>query len=153
MSNKGEKELSVNRKALHNYEILESFEAGIALLGTEVKSLRDHGGNIAEGYIKVTDSEVFLVNASITPYRFGNIYNHEERRERKLLMHKKEIKRLKIQTMEKGLTVVPISLYLKQGKVKVKIALVRGKKLYDKRSAIKKRESDRAIQREIRHHN
>jgi SsrA-binding protein len=156
MGTKGDKakdtELASNRRAFHNYEILESFEAGISLLGTEVKSLRDSGGNIQDGYIRVTDSEIFLLNASITPYQFGNIHNHEERRERKLLMHKKEIRKLKIQSSEKGLTIIPLSLYLKGGKVKVKIALVKGKRTFDKRESIKKRESDRALQREVRHH-
>lgn len=144
-----EKELASNRKAYHNYEILQSFEAGIVLVGTEVKSLRDHGGNIQDGYVAIKGGEVWLLNISIVPYRFGNVHNHEERRERKLLLHKREVARLTSASDEKGLTIVPLSLYLKKGKVKVKIALVKGKKLHDKRKAIKEREIDREIKRHL----
>lgn len=145
----GEKELVSNRRAFHEYEILESYEAGMALFGTEIKSLRDHGGNLAEGYVKVIKSELFLIGASIAPYRFGNVHNHEERRERKLLMHKKEIEKLKNVIQQKGLTLVPLSIYLHKGRAKLKIGLAKGKKKHDKRQAIiekeKKREIDRAI--------
>ncbi len=145
----GQSELVRNRRAYHDYEILETFEAGITLVGTEVKSLRDNGGNLAEAYVKIILSEIWLIGASIAPYRFGNIHNHEERRERKLLMHKYEIAKLKASVQQKGLTLVPIALYLKKGKVKISIGLARGKKQHDKRQAItereRKREMDRAI--------
>jgi SsrA-binding protein len=144
-------ELVRNRRAYHDYEILETYEAGIVLQGTEIKSLRDHGGNLAEAYVKIIREELWLIGASIAPYRFGNIYNHEERRDRKLLMHKKEIVKLKEAVQQKGLTLVPLSLYFKGGRVKIKIGRARGKKHHDKRTAIiereKKREMDRAIKR------
>lgn len=145
----GQNELVRNRKAYHDYEILETYEAGIALVGTEVKSLRDHGGNLAEAYVKIIRNEIWLIGASIAPYRFGNIHNHEERRDRKLLMHKKEIEKLKEAVQQKGLTIVPLALYLKKGRVKIQIGRARGKKRHDKRQAIvereKKRELDRAM--------
>ncbi len=147
----GQKELVRNRRAYHDYEILETYEAGIALVGTEVKSLRDNGGNLAEAYVKIIKGELWLVGASIAPYRFGNVYNHEERRDRKLLMHKKEIEKLKESVQQKGLTLLPLSLYLKQGRVKIQIGRAKGKKHHDKRHAIvereKKREMDRAIKK------
>lgn len=143
-------ELAVNKKAYFNFEILESFEAGMVLLGTEVKSLRDHGGNLLEGYIVIKEEAAWLINASIAPYRFGNIYNHEERRERKLLLHKKEIERLKRASQEKGLTIVPLSLYLKKGKIKLKIGLAKGKKHHDKRKSIQERDEKRNIARTLK---
>ena len=144
-------DLVQNRRATHDYEILETFEAGISLEGTEVKSLRDHGGNLAESYVKVLGQEVWLIGASIAPYRYGNIYNHEERRDRKLLLHKREIEKLKDSVQLKGLTLIPLALYLKSGRIKIKIALAKGKKSHDKRHAIiereKKREMDRAMKK------
>lgn len=141
------KELVSNRRAFHLYEILETFEAGIVLQGTEIKSLRDHGGSLQEAYIRVLKNELWLIGCSIAPYRFGNVYNHEERRERKLLMHKREISRLKVATQEKGLTIIPLAFYLKNGKVKVKIGIAKGKKAEDKREAIKERDEKRRIQK------
>lgn len=142
-------ELVRNRRAFHDYEIIETYEAGIALLGTEIKSLRAHGGNLAEAYVKVIEGELWLIGASIAPYRFGNINNHEERRDRKLLMHKREIARLKEIVQQKGLTLIPLALYLKNGRVKISIGYGRGKKKEDKRQALmereKKREMDRAV--------
>lgn len=138
-------DLVSNRKATHNYEILETFEAGIALQGTEIKSLRNHGGSLQESYVKVTDTELWLVGCSIAPYKFGNIHNHEERRERKLLMHKREIRQLKTAVQEKGLTIIPLAFYLKEGRVKVKVAIAKGKRNYDKREAIKERDEKRHI--------
>lgn len=143
-------ELVSNRRATHNYEILETFETGIVLLGTEIKSLRDHGGSLQDAYVKANHNELWLIGSSISPYRFGNVYNHEEKRERKLLMHKREIARLRTSIQEKGLTLIPLSLYLKGGRVKVKIALAKGKKTYDKRNAIKERDDRRAMQRAIK---
>jgi SsrA-binding protein len=144
-------ELVRNRRAFHDYEILETFEAGIMLLGTEIKSLRAHGGNLAEAYVKVIENALWLIGSSIAPYRFGSVYNHEERRDRKLLMHKREIAHLKEAVQQKGFTLIPLSLYLKGGRVKISIGLGKGKKKADKRQAIiereKKREIDRAVKR------
>ncbi len=138
-------DLVSNRKATHDYEILETFEAGIVLQGTEIKSLRDNGGTLQDSYVKIIRHELLLVNCSIAPYRYGNVHNHDDRRERKLLMHKREIERLRVATQEKGLTVIPLGLYLKDGRVKVKVALAKGKKTYDKRAAIKERDEKRHI--------
>src|SRR5262249_54215438 len=115
------KELVSNKKAGFLYEILDTLECGIVLLGTEIKSLRDHGGSLQDAYVTCEKSELWLIHASIAPYRFGNIHNHEEKRKRKLLAHKREIRRLQAQVQEKGLTCIPLSMYLKNGKVKVKI--------------------------------
>jgi SsrA-binding protein len=147
-----ENELVRNRRAHHDYEVLETYEAGIMLLGTEIKSLRAHGGNLAEAYVKVIDQELWLIGASIAPYRFGNIHNHEERRDRKLLMHKREIEKLKELVQQKGLTLVPLSLYLKKGRVKILIGYGRGKKKADKRHALIEREKKREIDRAIKRH-
>jgi SsrA-binding protein len=144
------KELVSNRKALFQYEVLESLEAGIVLRGTEIKSLRENGGSLQESYISIEEGELWLVNSSIAPYRHGNIYNHEEKRRRKLLVQKREILRLKSLVQEKGLTIIPLSIYLKNGRAKVSIAVARGKKLHDKREAIKEREDTRAIQRALK---
>ncbi len=143
-------DLVSNRKAFHHYEILETFEAGIVLLGTEIKSLRNHGGNLQEAYVVFYKEEPYLKNASIAPYRFGSVFNHEEKRERKLLLHHREIAKLQNAVSEKGLTIIPLSLYLKHGFVKVKLAIARGKKTYDKRAALKKREHDRMIDRSMK---
>lgn len=141
----GDQDLVKNRKAFFEFEILETFEAGLVLLGTEIKSLREHGGNLQESYVKVFKNEAFLVGASIAPYKFGSAFNHEERRDRKLLLHKYEIAKLKKKVQEKGLTVVPIAMYLKKGRAKLKIGVGRGKKLHDKRTAIKEREIKRRL--------
>ncbi|MBF8263821.1 MAG: smpB [Parachlamydiales bacterium] len=141
-------DLVSNRRALYDYEILETFEAGIVLVGTEIKSLRNHGGSLQDAYVDVRKDELWLINASIAPYSFGNIHNHEDRRERKLLMHHREIEYLRRVSQEKGLTLIPLSIYInKKGIAKVKIAAAKGKKAYDKRAAIKKREDTRAIER------
>ena len=144
------KELLSNRKAGFQYEILETFEVGIALQGTEVKSLRQGGGSLQEAFIDVSDLEIWLVGCSISPYSFGNIHNHEERRKRKLLAHKKEIRRIATLIQEKGLTCIPLYLFLKNGIVKLKIAIGRGKKMHDKRADIKAREDKRAISRAMK---
>ncbi len=147
---KSDSELVSNRRARHDYEILETLEAGIVLLGTEIKSLRDHGGTLQDAYVTIKGSEAFLINASIAPYKYGNIFNHEEKRERKLLLHKREIATLKKSMVQKGFTLVPLALYLKKGYVKVKIAIGRGKKSYDKRETIKNREQKRSIDRMLK---
>jgi SsrA-binding protein len=138
-------DLVSNRKATFNYEILETFEAGIALQGTEIKSLRDNGGSLQESFVKILGYEAWLVGCSIAPYKYGNVYNHEERRDRKLLLHKREINQLKVASQEKGLTIIPLAFYLKNGRVKCKIAIAKGKKTIDKRADIKDREEKRRM--------
>ncbi len=143
-------DLVSNRKAFHHYEVLETYEAGIILLGTEIKSLRNHGGNLQDAFVVFHQGDPYLKNASIAPYKYGNLFNHEERRERKLLLHKREIAKLQSITSEKGLSVIPLAMYLKKGFVKVKLGIARGKKAYDKRAALKKREHDRQIDRSMK---
>lgn len=143
-------ELVSNRRAFHDYEILETFEAGIALQGTEIKSLRNGGASLQEAYVKIIKSELWLVGSTIAPYHFGNLHNHEERRDRKLLMHVREINKLKTATQEKGLTIVPLALYLKNGKVKLRIALAKGKKNIDKRLDIKAKDEKRQMQQVLK---
>lgn len=140
-------ELTTNKKAFHNFEILETFEAGIILTGTEIKSLRNHGGSLLDSYILVKKNELWLINSNIAPYKMGNIHNHVERRERKLLMHTNEIIRLQKMVQEKSLSLIPLSFYIKKGRVKVKVALAQGKKLYDKRAALKEKEEKKNIQK------
>lgn len=140
-------ELVRNRRATYDYEILETFEAGIALVGTEVKSLRGHEASLAEAYVRIIDNELWLIGASILPYRFGNLRNHQERRDRKLLVHRREIEQLSSWVKEKGQTLVPLSLYLKQGRVKLRFGRARGKKSHDKRHAIREREEKRQMDR------
>ena len=147
---KNESELVSNRRARHDYEILETYEAGIALLGTEIKSLRNSGGTLQDAFVMVEKGEAWLKNASIAPYSFGNRFNHEERRDRKLLLHKREILKLKKIVEQKGLTIIPLGMYLRKGFVKVKIAVGRGKKQYDKRSATKAREQKREVDRALK---
>jgi SsrA-binding protein len=141
-------ELVSNRKAGHDYEILETFEAGIILQGTEIKSLRNHGGSLQDAYVDVRGPDLMLLNCSIAPYTFGNLFNHEDKRPRKLLMHKKEIEKLRNTVIQKGLSLIPLSIYSnKKGIAKVKIALAKGKKSYDKRAALKEREDRRSMER------
>ena len=145
-----EKDLVSNRKAFHDYEIIDTFEAGIVLLGTEIKSLRNHGGSLQDAYILINGTEAILKNASIAIYSFGGAFNHEDKRERKLLLHKREIEKLKVLSQEKGLSLIPIAIYLKKGIAKVKIATARGKKTYDKRAALKEREHKKSIDRAMK---
>jgi len=147
MSKTPSSELVSNRRAGHDFEILETFEAGIILLGTEIKSLRNHGGSLQDAYVDVRGPELILLNSSIAPYSYGNIHNHEERRPRKLLMHKREIEKLRRQVIEKGLTVIPLSIFLKKGIAKVKIAIAKGKNTYDKRASLKEKQHLRSMQR------
>lgn len=144
------KDIVSNRKAFHDYEILETLEAGIALSGTEIKSLRNHDASLQEAYVKIIRNEAWLINSYIAPYKFGTFYNHEERRDRKLLLHKREIARLRTESEEKGITLVPLAMYLKEGRVKVKIATAKGKKKGDKRAAIKEKEEKRHIARAMK---
>jgi len=143
------KTIVTNRQARHDYFILETFEAGLALTGTEVKSLRAGRGNLKDSYAEIRGGEVFLVNCHISPYEFGNRYNHDPLRPRKLLLHKAEIRRLYGKTREKGLTLIPLELYFNErGRVKVELALAKGKKLYDKREEIARRDAERRARRE-----
>jgi SsrA-binding protein len=144
------KVISNNRKAGYEYHLLERFEAGVELVGTEVKSLRRKAASLQDAFGAVEGVEVFLYNCHIAPYEQGNRFNHEPRRRRRLLMHKREILRLKGRIQEKGLTLVPTRLYFKNGKVKVELALARGKRQYDKRAAVAKRDADREVEREMR---
>jgi SsrA-binding protein len=146
----GDKVLAVNKKARFEYEPLENLECGIELSGTEVKSIKIGQFSFADAYAKVERDELWLVSLHITPYVFGNIHNREPARSRKLLAHKQEITRLKRQTDEKGLTLVPMKFYLKKGKVKVEIAVCRGKKSADKRHSIRDRDVKRDIDRDFR---
>lgn len=136
-----------NRKARYDYEILETYEAGIVLQGTEIKSIRDGRVNLNDSYAIIRNGEVFILNMHISPYSHGNIFNHDETRSRKLLLHKKEIKKLEEQINTQGLTLIPLKLYFKKNKVKILIGLARGKRTYDKREAIKERDILRDIQK------
>lgn len=133
-----------NRKARHDYEVVETYEAGIVLKGTEVKALREGRANLKDSYAKIKDGEIFLLNSHISPYSYGNVNNHEPERERKLLMHKREIMRLLGKVKERGYTLVPLSIYFdKNNRVKVELALAKGKSKYDKRESIKRRDEKR----------
>ena len=136
-----------NRKARHEYEILESVETGIALTGTEVKSMREGQANLKESFARIENGEVFLHNCHISPYGHGNRFNHDPVRKRKLLLHKREILKLKSKIQEKGLTLIPLKLYFRDNWVKLSLGLCRGKKLYDKRDSIARRESQRRLDR------
>jgi len=146
----GEKTVVTNRKARHQYHILETIEAGIVLQGTEVKSLRQGKVNLGDAYAKIKDGEIWLVEMHISPYEQGNVFNHEPRRPRKLLLHKREIKRLIGKVQERGLTLIPLRIYFKRGKAKVELALAKGKKLYDRREDIKRRDEEREVSRSLR---
>lgn len=139
-----------NRKARHDYFIEEKYEAGIALKGTEVKSLRAGKVSLRDSYAEVSHGEIFLHNMHISPYDQGNRFNHDPKRTRKLLLHKQEIKRLLGQTTQKGLTLIPLRLYFKKGRAKIELALARGKRLYDKREDLARRDAEREIARALR---
>jgi SsrA-binding protein len=141
------KPVATNRKALHDYFVEDRYEAGIALTGTEIKSVRAGRVNLRDGYVQIRRREAWLVNVHISPYDFGNRENHEPRRERRLLLHRTEIRKLLSKVSERGWTVVPLTMYLKGGRAKVEIALVRGKRLYDKKDAVAERDAEREMQR------
>ncbi|HOP62581.1 MAG TPA: SsrA-binding protein SmpB [Spirochaetota bacterium] len=143
-------EIIRNKKARFEYEILDTFEAGIVLKGTEVKSVRQKNVNIQESYARIKNGEVFLVGMNISPYDKGNRFNHDPLRERKLLLHKQEIKRLTGKLAERGFTLVPLRMYMKNGKVKVELGLARGKNVHDKRKTIQERDMKRDMQRDIK---
>jgi SsrA-binding protein len=135
--------IAENRKAFHDYHLLESFEAGVVLLGTEVKAIREGRVNLRDSFARVEDGEVYLYNVNISPYSHRGYSDHEPLRRRKLLLHKDEIRKLIGKTIERGMTLVPVRMYFKKGRVKVAVSLAKGKKDYDKRETIKKRETDR----------
>ncbi len=142
--------VSTNKKARFNYEIIEKIEAGIALKGTEVKSIRNRNVSIGESYAQIKDNEVFLHNLHISPYEQGNRENHDPIRVRKLLLHKREIKKLVAKTQQKGLSLVPLSIYLRKGRIKVELGIGRGKRLVDKRETLKKKSVEREIERIVK---
>ena len=146
-----ERPVTTNRKAFHDYFILSKHEAGLVLTGTEVKSLREGAANLKDSYVLIKGGEAFLLGAHISPYSHGTLANHDPERTRKLLLHRKEIERLATEIAEKGLTVVPLRLYFKEGSVKAEIGVVRGKKLYDKRETEKRKESERESAQAIKY--
>jgi len=144
------KVVATNRKASHEYFLLERLEAGIALKGSEIKSIRAGQISLAEAYVEIDGREAWLRDAHIAPYEQASIFNHEPRRPRRLLLHRKEILSLWNQVRQKGVTIVPLRVYLKEGRAKVEIAVAKGKKLYDKREAIAKRDAEREMERQFR---
>jgi SsrA-binding protein len=147
------KVLAVNRKARFNYSVEETLECGVVLQGTEVKSMKGGQFSFSDSYGKIDGGELWLVGLHVTPYKFGNIYNHEPDRPRKLLVHHQEMKRLTRKVVERGLTLVPLSFYLSRGIVKLELGVCKGKKLVDKREAIKRRDQQREAQRALRERN
>jgi len=146
----GVKTIVQNRRARHDYHVLEKHEAGIELRGTEVKSLRDGRIQLKDSYVDVENGQLYLVGAHISPYDKGNIYNHDPERPRRLLMHKREIRRLGTQVAEKGLTLIPLSLYFKEGRAKVEVGLCRGKHAADRRETLREREALREMDRAMK---
>lgn len=142
--------LSTNRRAFHNFLIEEKIECGIALRGTEVKSLKGHQFSFTDSYAKIDGKEIFLLGLHITPYAFGNQFNHEPTRPRKLLAHREEIRKLNKKVTERGMTLIPLRFYVKKGIVKIELGVCRGKKLFDKRQDIKKRDTQRDLARQFR---
>jgi SsrA-binding protein len=142
--------IAENRKAYHDYHLLETFEAGIVLLGTEVKAIREGRVNLRDSFARLDDGEAYLYNVNISPYSHRGYAEHEPLRRRKLLLHRDEIRKLVGKTVEKGMTLVPVRMYFKNGRVKVAVSLAKGKKEYDKRETIKKRETDRETRAAIK---
>ncbi len=147
----GEKTVTVNRKVQHDYHILRTLEAGLSLLGTEIKSIRDGRVSIREAYVRPDDREIWLVGAHVAHYPPAGSANHDPTRRRRLLLHKRQIAELRRAVESEGVTIVPLRLYLKGGRAKLEIAVARGKKRYDKRAAIAKRDAERQIERALRH--
>ena len=147
-----QKNIAENRKAFHDYHVLETFEAGVALLGTEVKSIREGRVNLRDSYARLDEGEVFVYNIHITPYSHRGYADHDPLRKRKLLLHRHEIRKLIGKTVERGMTLVPLRLYFKNGRVKMAVALAKGKQAHDKREAIKKRETDRETRAAVKGH-
>lgn len=150
---KGEgKLIAQNKKARHDYTIVDTMEAGIVLQGTEIKSIRNARINLKDGFVRVRNNEAWLMNVHISPYEQGNIFNHDPLRTRKLLLHKKQIQRLLVETKNTGMTIVPLKVYIKNGFAKVLIGLAKGKKEYDKRESIKRKEQERQISRVLKNY-
>jgi SsrA-binding protein len=147
---KAQSYIAENRKAAHDYHLLETFEAGVVLLGTEVKAIREGRVNLRDSFARVEDGEVFIYNMNVSPYSHRGYADHEPLRRRKLLLHRDEIRKLIGKTVEKGMTLVPVRMYFKNGRVKVAVSLARGKKEYDKRETIKRREADRETRAAIK---
>lgn len=147
---KAQTNIAENRKAYHDFHILETFEAGVALLGTEVKAIREGRVNLRDSFARLEGGEVFLYNVNISPYSHRGYADHEPLRRRKLLLHRSEIRKLIGKTVEKGLTLVPVRMYFKNGRVKLAVSLAKGKKEYDKRETIKRRETDRETRAAIK---
>ena len=145
-----QKIIADNRKASHDYHFLETFEAGIALLGPEVKSIRDGGANLRDSFARLEDGEVWVYNIHISPYRNRGYTDHDPKRRRKLLLHRQEIRKLIGKTTERGMTIVPVRMYFKNGRVKLAISLAKGKKAHDKRETIRRRETDRETRAAIK---
>ncbi|MBN1254022.1 MAG: SsrA-binding protein SmpB [Deltaproteobacteria bacterium] len=143
----GVKIIAQNRKARHNYFIEETYEAGMVLQGTEVKALREGRVNLKDGYARIKDGEIFLMDVHISPYAFGNRFNHDPLRPRKLLLQGKEIQRLIGKVKEKGFSLIPLSIYFSHGRAKISLALAKGKKLYDKRETLKRKVMDKEVER------
>lgn len=146
----GTRVLVRNRRATHDYEIHETFEAGIVLVGSEVKSLRESNASIGEGYVDIRDGEAWLIGVKINEYPWAHQFNHDPLRNRKLLLHKREISRLATKVQQRGFTMIPLSIYLKDGKIKVELALATGKRLYEKREATREAEAQREIDRALK---
>ncbi len=142
--------VSQNKKAYHDYLILDTYEVGIELRGTEIKSVRKGSTNLKDAFIRIKNNEAYIENMHIAPYEQGNRFNHEPLRTRKLLLHRKEIKKLQKEVKENGLTIIPTKLYFNASKLKVEIALARGKKLYDKRQALKAKDAKRDVERALK---
>ncbi len=150
MNEKAIKLIATNRKAYHDYEIIETLEAGLVLTGTEIKSIRAGKVNLTDGFVLIRNGEAWLLNVHIAPYSHATYANHDPRRERKLLLHRFEINRLANRVAERGWTVVPLRLYLRNNRAKVEIGLVRGKRLYDKRATIARRDAERELERMLK---
>ena len=150
MSKESIKLIANNKKAYHDFFIEEKFEAGVSLFGTEIKSIRMGKCSIKEAYVEINKGEAFIVGMNISPYEMGNIFNKDPLRVRKLLLHKQEIEKLLGRSSERGYTIMPLQVYLKDGKAKIEIGLAKGKKLYDKREAIAKKDQRRELEREFK---
>ena len=149
-TDEGQRAIASNRKAFFNYEIFERAEAGVVLRGSEVKSIREGGFNFKDSFVEFKGGELFLVGCRIGPYSHGNLMNHPDERDRKLLLHKREILKIGGKATEKGFTIMPLKAYFKKGRVKLEIGLARGKKAHDKREAIKRKDLERETRQAIR---
>lgn len=146
----GVKVLLRNKRAYYDYDISEKLEAGMSLVGSEVKSLRDQRGSLGEGYVDIRNGEAWLVNATINEYPWANQFNHDPKRQRRLLLHKRELKKLHVKTSQRGFTLVPLSIYLKDGKIKLEIGVARGKRQYEKRDSVKAADAQRDVDRAMK---